>query len=513
MSFIISTCRYKRRNYLVVDIQKSEQTNMSSTTFLPFLYQTRTILKSPRIPVALLRSFHATSRSLKDEIPFASEVGDDSISFDSTKRGTITPTERQIFERIFADIQARGLKPNLREDGAAPSPPSASTTARSAMLIMQQAAQDAGQARPSTVTAPGLLAGAAKDRNKALLRFPPELRAAASKALNTIGPSAPGRIYGGASSADAAAVEEEEGWKAPAHTFMRKFELDAKRHPERMRVEGLITAARTDYELWEVLEKEVFTMPAKLGLDQKPEMEEEEEEEEHTTKKATSTRGRKKNKEDLEAVAASKVELQSSNAEHDSETGVEAEAETVVASETTTAESEESLDAESPVPPEKMSLYVHGPLYPAYLLLALRRLDTAFSASSPLALNMLPRIKELGLESYVLGVSTPFYNELLEIYWSRYGDLSGMLDLLEEMRHCGLYFDHQTSSILSQVQASVNKLARGGSGSSSGRGEYGLFAAAIMTMPQYERSVRERIRHWHQAVDMSIEQRGDDIGY
>ncbi|RYP44762.1 hypothetical protein DL768_008807 [Monosporascus sp. mg162] len=474
---------------------------MSSTSFLPFLYQTRTILKSSRVPVAFLRSLHTTSRYCKgNDIPFVYELGEEDVPLKSVKRGTITPSERQIFERIFADIQARALKPSV-EEGAAPSP--SVSASRSAMLIMQQAAQDAGQARPDTVTAPALLAGAAKDRNKALLRFPPQLRDAASKALNAIIPSARGEDREHAASADV-----DDGWKAPPHTFMRKFELDAKRFPERMRVEGLITSAKTDHELWDVLEKEVFTMPAKLGLGRKTDMER------IATKPA---RGRKR-KERLEAVVSSEGESRSVAAELKagpkgitSETASEATLATTPdnTSESTNAIASvvgESKDTQGPVPPEEISLYIHGPLYPAYLLLALRQLDTAFHSSSPLALSVLPRVKELGLESYVLGVSTPFYNELLQIYWSRYGDLSGMLDLLEEMRHCGLYFDGQTSSILGRAQAAVRNLAEGRRYGSS-------FGAAIMTMPQYERSVRDRIRHWHQTVDMSIQQRGYDIGY
>ncbi|RYO88439.1 hypothetical protein DL766_004330 [Monosporascus sp. MC13-8B] len=478
---------------------------MPSTSFLPFLYQTRTILKSPRVPVAFLRSLHATSRYCKgNDIPFVYELGEEDVPLKSVKRGTITPSERQIFERIFADIQARALKPSV-EEGA---PPSSSVSAsRSAMLIMQQAAQDAGQARPDTVTAPALLAGAAKDRNKALLRFPPQLRDAASRALDAIVPSARGEDHERAASADV-----DDGWKAPPHTFMRKFELDAKRFPERMRVEGLITSAKTDHELWDVLEKEVFTMPAKLGLGRKAD-----EEERTATKPA-----RERKKERLEAAASSEDESRSVDAELEAEPeGVTSDTASATTVETTpettpgtTSEATretasmvgESEDAEGPVPPEKMSLYIHGPLYPAYLLLALRQLNTAFHTSSPLALNVLPRVKELGLESYVLGVSTPFYNELLDIYWSRYGDLSGMLDLVEEMRHCGLYFDGQTSSILGRAQAAVRNLAEGRRYGSS-------FGAAIMTMPQYEKSVRDRIRHWHQAVDISIQQRGYDIGY
>lgn len=474
---------------------------MSSTSFLPFLYQTRTILRAPRVSVAHLRSFHATGRSFKgNDIPFASEVGEvgEEDGAEPAQRSTITPTERQIFERIFADIQARGVKhANVPTDDDPVS--SGHPASRSAMLIMQQAAQDAGQARPTTVTAPGLLAGAAKDRNKALLRFPPELRAAAARALNAIDPSAPVGEYDGGEAASTTnkATAQDEGWKAPAHTFMRKFELDAKRHPERKRVEGLITAAKTDHELWDVLEKEVFTMPAKMGLVKGEEPGEGEEAAEKATREQAES------EESLEAAAPSEDEPR--NIESELGSGVEAEAEVeTAASNSTTTEPKRPEGTESSGPSEKMSLYIHGPLYPAYLLLAIRRLGHSFRITSPLALNMLPRIKEIGLESYVLGVSTPFYNELLEIYWSRYGNLAGMLNLLEEMRHCGLYFDNQTSSILGHVQASLNKL--------SDRNE-SSFCRAIMTMPQYESSIRERIRHWHRVVDISIEQRGEDIGY
>lgn len=142
-----------------------------------------------------------------------------------------------------------------------------------------------------------------------------------------------------------------------------------------------------------------------------------------------------------------------------------------------------------------LSLYVHGPLYPAYLLLALRRFNTAFRAPSPFAFRVLPRVKELGLQSYVLGVSTPFYNELLTAYWTR-GDLPGMMALLEEMRHTGLSFDKQTAAIVGEVDSALSVLAT--------REASGSFARAVMTMPEYDRSMRERIRVWSSTVESSI---------
>ncbi|KAI8948168.1 hypothetical protein F4801DRAFT_471475 [Xylaria longipes] len=455
-----------------------------SFTLMPFLYQTRTILRIPahRAAAGIVRSLHATARRTgENDIPFDYEIGPPGVDVpvaEVANRGTITPSERQIFERIFADIEARSLKPVVK-DGGEPINPAAN---RSTRLIMQQAALDAGQAREATVTAPAILSGAAKDRAKALLRFPPPLRAAAEKALDTIKQQAKSAKYND-DAHDAAAREDEfvdNEWQAPAHTFARTVELEAKRFPERTRIEGLITSAKSDFELWDVLEKEVFTMPARLGI----------------VKAANRS-------DDAEASPKARKRGRPSTAKSPDEPSHDTEPKLEAAEVNTTSVSSDNVS--DPGDPRKLSLYVHGPLYPAYLLLALRRLDTAFSAPSSLVFSILPRIKELGLESYVLGVSTPFFNDLLAIYWARHGDLSGMLELLEEMRHCGLYFDSRTASILNRADEALFGLASGKERSGFGR--------ALMSMPEYEHSQRNRIRHWHREVDLSVQQRKDDIGY
>ncbi|KAI8965472.1 hypothetical protein F5Y11DRAFT_292288 [Daldinia sp. FL1419] len=447
-----------------------------TSTLLPFLYHTRTILRAhSRITLAFSRSLHTTRRQLKDgdEIPFASYIPKDIVPPEQThRRGTITPSERRVFERIFADIKARGLKPFVPED----SPASAT---RTTMSIMQQALLDAKRTRPATFTTPDHLNGPTKDREKALLRFPPELRAAASKAFDTIKPSSSRHSAGDdiAYDTDSIATNQEdpngdEGWIVPTNTADLTAELEAKRSPERSRVERLITAAVTDFELWDVLEKEVFTMPAKLGIDSNA-----------YKLSITGRRRRKSTNSALTNEAVSHLEdLASSHLEDASEA---------------VQEETDAIAAESDTPPQDLSLHVHGPLYPEYLLLALRRLDTAFHTPSPLAFSVLPRIKELGLESYILGVSTPFYNELLDIYWTRRGDLSGVLDLLEEMQHCGLRFDTQTASFLGKVDTALTMLAT--------RESAGSFGRALATMPEYDRSVRQRIRHWREAADSSAE--------
>ncbi|XXH01031.1 hypothetical protein Hte_007382 [Hypoxylon texense] len=464
------------------------------STLLPFLYQTRTILRAnPRTAAVFARSFYGSRRLRgKDDIPFVSDIDgeiggeieietndDTATPSEPTRRGTITPSERHIFEGIFADIRARGLKPTLHEDGLPPT----SDAARSTLKIMKQAAQDAGQTRPAHVTAPGALAGAARSRQKALLRFPPDLRAAASRALDAIGTPAagfPGYDDIGYDEDALAASQEhvDEGWKPPAYTRDRSFNLEAKRYQERKRIEDLIIAAETDFKLWDVLEKEVFIMPAKLGLNTSTsELESMDLTQLATAKGEKKKRGRPRTK-NLEKAPKASAAVENQNL---------------------------------PSSSEKWSIYVHGPLYPAFLLLALRRLDREFRIPSPLAFSVLPRIKELGLESYVLGVTTPFYNELLQLYWTRRGDLSGMLDLLDEMRQCGLYFDEQTKSILNYIELKMRDL--GDSRAS------GPFTRAVMDMPEYGRSVRGRIQKWHKAVDSSIRERVDDrrrersIGY
>ncbi|KAI1385152.1 uncharacterized protein F4822DRAFT_335455 [Hypoxylon trugodes] len=445
-----------------------------SSTLLPFLYHTRTILRAnPRTTVVFTRSLHATNRRLKrkDDIPFEIEVGDENVPSEPTRRSTITPEERQIFERIFADIKGRGLQPTFQDDAISP------TTARSTMVIMQQAAQNAGQTGTSTIASPGLLAGVARDRNKALLRFPPDLRPAASKAIDAIKNSAikysgnDDIAYDEASIAAGQEDQVDEGWKTSPHALDRMVELESKRHPERSRVEGLINSAKSDFELWDVLEQEVFTMPARLGLSSQ------------NTKDATND-------------SISSIEPTSSKRK--SRKGKRKDA-------TVKTESEELLHEEKLSEDKQLNLYIHGPLYPAYLLLALRRLDNGFRMPSPLAFSILPRIKELGLESYVLGVSTPFYNELLMIYWTRRGDLLGLLEHLEEMRRCGLYFDAQTPAVLNRVEADIDSMVNTKPLSSFGR--------AIITMPQYLKPVRNRLRYWHTAVDISVRQREADMGF
>jgi hypothetical protein len=106
----------------------------------------------------------------------------------------------------------------------------------------------------------------------------------------------------------------------------------------------------------------------------------------------------------------------------------------------------------------QMSMSLHGPLYSTHLLNGLRHLNAGFAKPSPLALNILPRVQSLGLSSFILGVSTAFYNELISIYWTMYADLDAIIPLFDEMEYGGLASDRDTLRVLDNILAEIEGL-------------------------------------------------------
>ncbi|TDZ59712.1 hypothetical protein CTRI78_v005164 [Colletotrichum trifolii] len=194
-------------------------------------------------------------------------------------------------------------------------------------------------------------------------------------------------------------------------------------------LQKLIDECVTDAEVWVVLEREVFSMVEKLGI----------------------------------------AQPQSRDAEVDTE--AQETGETVAT----------------------LNMDTHGPIYSSHLLLGLKALDNNFAQSSPLALNVLPRVKELGLASYVLGVSTPFYNQLASIFWHRYGDTMAVSAVLDEMQHAGLYYDRQTQELVDAIEADLESFRDG---------KLGVFSNIVGTDSGYNLQVKvtfarhaRRIRH------------------
>jgi hypothetical protein len=378
-------------------------------------------------------------------------------------RSTITPQEREIFSRIFEEIASRkqarppsaasptrGDATNLATTGEAATVSQQSSlgfndsddfnvrtnapnpeSVRSAInIIVQDAAEVQTNSRrhikkPFDPLHPASTTG---DWEKALLRFPPSLRRAAQMALHAMEEDKAPVGY----SAPTSEVSKSEDSLAEAQidlaldSLSKSVRNEALRREERVRVEAMMREAKTDFELWDILEQEVFPMVQKLGIDE-----------------ASSKANKRSRKNDK----------------------------------------------------SKLPLHVYGPLYPSYLLNALRLFDTQFSRSSPLALHILPRVKALGPASYVLGVSTPFYNELARILWNRYGDPVAVFNLLEEMRVAGLYCNSGTRAVVQSIDHFMG---------SANQGKWGPFLRELVSLPEFKFAVTPRIKHWLKTINTHI---------
>ncbi|KAJ4286190.1 hypothetical protein N0V88_008092 [Collariella sp. IMI 366227] len=515
-----------------------------SNTLLPFLYQTRTIqrISGSAVSAPTLRAhFHSrrphtprgrpggyrrndtyqrdepyrrndthqrdapykrdeesTWRS-GDEIPFELPEGYQKpgqetpweVDPETGRKSTITPQEKDVFNRIFEEIASKkegvARPPTVQTAQPAqpaPSPEDPSSYSfrnpifddldnfgarpkespgaiRSSInIIVQDAAEAHANShrqvqRPFGALHPLDQTHGATEWEKALLRFPPSLRHAAQMALHTINDHR---------------VEEQSTFSRPVQDIpmskpdpevpmtttehagaqidvvldplSQSVKHEAIRREERLRVEKRMLAAKTDFELWEVLEEEVFPMVRKLGI------------EEYVESPSPDV---KRGKKSTKATTTDK---------------------------------------------DKLSMHIYGPLYPTYLLNALRRFDMQFARSSPLALHILPRVKELGPASYVLGVSTPFYNELARILWNRYGDPTAVFNLLEEMRTAGLYCNEGTRAVVSSIEHFFFSV---------GLGKWGPFLREVASLPEYKVAVQPRIKHWLHVIQTHIQERKRDF--
>jgi Mtf2 family len=398
------------------------------------------ITRIREIPFENGENFSDESDPFADDNIFNDKQEDLHTSPEETTRpvreSTITNTERHAFERIFADILARSKSAGA--EAALSSSPSNNKAAvltkqsgrarnakESARSIMHEAANTVSSRQTKSIASP-LGSKTAEELRADVDQYPIPLRAAAARALGLVsGRSEP--------------LQEE--------IISNANELENIRQPERERVESLMRNAKTDIELWQVIEAEVFALVGKLGLEEKPKIPDE----------GSKPRGRKGKKE------ASKVAKDA----------------------VTTPDTDQPLD-----------LNIYGPLYPSHVLLGLRLLDRSFAKPSPLVLNVLPRIKSLGIVSHVLGASTAFYNELLRIYWVRYDDFLGVLKLLNEMEQAGLEFDEETLSIVNEINQAQLKVKRGDRGS---------VLQALWSMPEFAPG---KFRGWKEKIQASVEEQG-----
>lgn len=470
-----------------------------SATLTPFLFQTRTLARFARagsvVPSRLAQSLHTTtpSRRKRDPIPFElpPEVENPDVSTDTgpLDTGTITPIERQAFDKIFKEISDKGkslptvtAKRTNKPDLTKKEPSFLKALYDGGSFNINAIMQDAADTQAKTKSVSGLdplspleSTFSAADREQALMNFPPSLRRAARTALGTMESARDAHVTTegggqqdlGVGDPQVDAVEAIES----SDRLSRIIEVEASRREARLTVKAMMENAENDFALWDVVEKEVFPLVERLGI---AEVQGPPEPLPPKSKKGKRARSKK-------AVA---------------------EAEERAAAAAAAAAAVEAA-AQAAAKPD-LSMDIYGPIYPMLLLDALNLLDNKFSRPSPLAFSLLPRIKQLGLASYVLGVSTSFYNRLIGVMWERFGDAVGVMSLLEEMRHAGLHFDEDTKSIVHRIERVLF---------SAERGDNGHFLKKLMTMPEYEPLLEMRLSHWVGHIDRSINERRGTLRY
>ncbi|TLS22929.1 uncharacterized protein PpBr36_06597 [Pyricularia pennisetigena] len=447
--------------------------------------------------------------------------------------GTITPKERQMFDDIFKEISRTAQAPsgdamNTNNDMSGSFLDSANTSRSSTSPFTESAPReqsiissilgDASQDLTSGVKSKhkNLLKDmrqlhnidpfgrdansdmSAQERYEKLLSFPPSLREAAKRALGILKPVEKagedddmmslepetkhpehmplnreeymaGRKEESLLEAEASQTDETDAGlveepslaasseglsEKPGPSLMdlgRRLDVRIKaeesRNRERRRLETLMLLTKSDFELWDVLEREVFSMVSRLGLDAKG--------------KSPPRRGKKSKKASDPSMASV------------------------------------SSDSESR---PRLDLLTHGPLYSSHIILGLTTMDKRYPGS-PLALAILPRVKSLGLASYILGASVDLYTTQMKMHWQRYRDVRAVLDLMDEMRSAELLFDHQHLVMLDQMERAILLCLSGRRGDAM---------ANIFASPEWATLLVTRIAHFKNWIKKDLKNREND---
>ncbi|KAL9120274.1 MAG: hypothetical protein Q9187_003171 [Circinaria calcarea] len=402
-------------------------------TLLPFLYQTQTIITpSSRCRKALLHAHHqlftTSSRRAIPDIPFEDFAHPDADYYTETggfhprnRTSTITSSERAVFDRIFKSLPKLNLQSSA-PDGFDEDDDLTGDGDETLESIFNAAIKDVkdGQQQRRRLRRATELDGPVRDDSARTLdieRFPPVLREAAEKANVVLAQQGMYRTMRITPKSEEVTALPEE--RLGYHDRTVRME----RHADLIRVKSLLEAAKTDEEVWRVMEKEVFSRVKEMNLQLK---------EEDRKKKAASkskAKGKSKKEEEQEVQLA--------------------------------------LDRNKPPTTGEENLSKVSPLeilqqnYASHCLHAMRLFRQHFPAS-PYALVLLPQIKDLGPISYILGASTEFYNELLYIRYKHHLDPNAVADLVDEMIDQGIGTDELTWQLLQDGHKFRKKAAGNG---------------------------------------------------
>ncbi|KAH9861555.1 hypothetical protein J1614_011305 [Plenodomus biglobosus] len=200
--------------------------------------------------------------------------------------------------------------------------------------------------------------------------------------------------------------------QSTAATTAAALNLKQLRTAEMDRFTTLLSTAKTDHELWHMLETEVFTPVRQLDLD-----------------------GTSKTKSQREASARlnathSKLKIKSASTKFEAELT------------------------------QQRVLFQN---FPHYLIHAITTLRDSFPKSS-LPLSILPAIKSLGRSSYALGATTTLYKHLLRTAWLHQSSYHAIDALLTDMNNSAVEFDTDILALLDSIIKEHNMALSGALG-------------------------------------------------
>jgi hypothetical protein len=443
---------------------------------LPFLYQTRTIL----------RCFSSTSKALRNnKYPAPStqseETSETFLSQKARKAATsatkkskpsITRTEKQVFDEIFHDIQTSTGQPANTKNFYNETDPDAIFR-----LFVQESGQHQNRTNESAVESKKQ-GSSDSGWNEHLKRYPPILRHAAKQLVRsdvsrpTNADHAP-YISFQPSAPDAQSSLSERKIKDPRHGVYRPLEaaldteadkianvkeglqlrnFDAIKKDEIAR--GTFRGKTADYVeaelkkiseelqsclsrknqsgdfmMWDVCQKRI--LPIVLALNQRPQ---------------------KDSYKPSNGIETANVPQHTSNSAKNKTKKVEKKQVAKQEPSNNSPPPTSKTDTFVPTFPSGVSpLGVVSTLYPTLTLLAFRLLTTHFP-TSPFSLSLYTAIKTTSPQSRILGLNIHFYNTLLRHLWDIYSDLHALTSTLREMQASGVDFDGDTYAVIQNIE-------------------------------------------------------------
>ncbi|PVI07517.1 hypothetical protein DM02DRAFT_648996 [Periconia macrospinosa] len=348
-------------------------------SLVPFLYQTATLQQCRR---------HASSRPpyRHDGIPFEDELQSPDAPQQPPRNTTITGSERAAFERLYKKFSAPKSGPRELDEFSEEDPAYDNTEKGLKDDSLDTLFDDvlAGRVDPLQIS---------KTPQKAPKKPKPKPNLA-TVAAQILKPKI-----------SEAKINEKR------LAEQKQATLKAIQRSEKDRITTLLVNAKTDRELWQILEKEVFEPVTNLELD--------------AYKKQGKQKKEKKHANSPVSVNPDSRPFPTSP---------------------TNATYNPSVPNPSPRDPR-----VLFPNYPSLVSIAANQLHKNFP-TSPLLFSILPSLKSQGRSSYALGATSGLYRVVIRAAWKQNASYSLICNLLQEMDNSGIDFDHTILSLLNSIR-------------------------------------------------------------